>query len=97
MGDGGESRAEDGAAGQRGAVVWRLDAAVGSARVSLGRRAHGVKASALAVHAAVPPVLHGVVAAVPKSPRNLRPALAHLANHAFNHQALFRRDRLAVQ
>lgn len=96
MGDGRESRAEDGTAGQRGAVVWRLDAAVGSARVRV-RRAHGVKASALAVHAAVPPVLHSVVAAVPKSPRNLRPALAHLANHAFNHQALFRGDGLAVQ
>lgn len=60
---------------------------------AVGRR----EASSLAVHAAVPPILDGVVAAVPESAGDFGPALAHLVDHAFDHQALLSRDGLAVQ
>lgn len=67
-------------------------AAVGSGG-AVGRR----EASSLAVHAAVPPILDGVVAAVAESAGDFGPALAHLVDHAFNHQALLGGDGLAVQ
>jgi len=49
------------------------------------------------VHAAVPPVLHSVVTAAMKASCNLCPTLAHLTNHALDHQSLFGGDWLKVE
>lgn len=76
-------------------MVWGLDAAVEGAGVRT--RADAVQAPPLAVHAAVPPVLDGVVAAVPQPPGNLCPALAHVADHALDQEPLFGGDGVAVQ
>ena len=55
------------------------------------------KTAALAVHAAIPPVLDSVVTAVTQSASNLSPALAHVVHHTLDHQALISRNGLAVQ
>lgn len=66
-------------------------------RASGVRRAGGRETSSLAVHAAVPPVLNCIVAAVSKASCNLGPALAHFVDHPLDHQALLSRDGLTVQ
>lgn len=53
--------------------------------------------SPLAVHAAIPPVLDCVVAAVTKASSDFRPALPHLVHQPFNLQTLLGGDRSAVQ
>jgi len=49
------------------------------------------------VHAAVPPILHSVVTAAMKASCNLCPTLAHLTDHALDHQPLFGGDWLKVE
>lgn len=57
----------------------------------------GVETSSLAIHAAVPPVLDGIVAAVAESASDLRPTLSHVVDHALDQQAFLGRDGLTVQ
>ena len=45
-----------------------------------------------AVHAAIPPILHCIVAASPEAPRNLSPPFAHLGDHLLNQKAFFGGD-----
>lgn len=49
------------------------------------------------VLAAVPPVLHGVVAASVEPSGDLCPSLSHFVDHAFDLLPLFRRDGVVVQ
>ncbi len=49
------------------------------------------------IHAAVPPILHSVIAASSKSTGDFGPALAHLAYQSFDKLAFIWRDRLMVQ
>jgi hypothetical protein len=60
-------------------------------------RGSGRETSSLAVHAAVPPVLDCIVAAVAESSGDLRPSLAHLIDHALDHQALLGGDGIPIQ
>lgn len=50
-----------------------------------------------AVHATIPPVLDGVVAASAQATGNLSPSLAHLGNHLLNHLALLGSDGVVVE
>lgn len=50
-----------------------------------------------AVHAAVPPVLDGIVAAATQSSRDLRPSLAHFSDHLFDEHSFLGSDRVMVQ
>lgn len=52
---------------------------------------------ASAIHPAVPPVLHRVVASAAQSPRDFRPPLAHLGNHLLDCQTLLGCDWIMVQ
>lgn len=93
-----EATAEGTAVDGRSPRVWCFDsAAVGCAREGSGGSSRGRKTPPLAVHAAIPPVLDGIVTAVAQSAGNLSPPLAHVVHHAFDQQALFSGDRLAVQ
>lgn len=56
-----------------------------------------VVASSSAVHAAIPPVLDGVVAASAKAAGDLGPALAHFANHLLDENALLGSDGVMVE
>lgn len=81
-------------AGRRSSLIRRLDAAVagaGGVTVLCGQ------ASSFAVHAAVPPVLDSVVAAIAQSSGNFGPALAHFVDHPLNHHALFGCDGRMIQ
>ena len=49
------------------------------------------------VHAAVPPVLDRIVAAVAQSPRDLGPSLANLVDQLFDHFPFLRGNRVMVQ
>ena len=49
------------------------------------------------VHAAIPPVLDGVVASAMQSASNLGPPLAHLGDHPLNQDTLLGRDGIQVQ
>ena len=94
VGDGPRPSSEARARGahDRGPGIGGLDAAGVGARDG-GRG----DAAALAVHAAIPPVLDGVVAAVAQAAGDLCPTLAHLIHHALDHQALVGRDGFPVQ
>ena len=52
---------------------------------------------AAAVHATIPPVLDGIVAAAVEAASNLGPALAHLSHQALDQGALFGRDGIVVK
>lgn len=82
-----------GAGGGRLRVRW-LDSAI--ARCARCIAALN-ESSSLPVHASIPPVLDGVVAAVAQSPGDLRPALSHFVDHPFDHHALLGGDGLVVQ
>lgn len=56
-----------------------------------------VVAPSTAIHASVPPILHGIVAASTKSPGNLGPPLSHLGDHLLNQHTLLCRNRLMIQ
>lgn len=93
-----ESSAEGAAVDGRSPRVWCLDtAAIGCAREGSGGGSRGRKTPPLAVHAAIPPVLDGVVTAVAQSAGNLGPTLAHVGHHAFDQQSLFSGNGLAVE
>lgn len=79
-------------ADHRSTSVGSLDAASKCARDSWGR-----DTAALAVHAAIPPILNGVVTAVTEAASDLSPTLAHLVDHAFNHKTLVGRNGFPVQ
>jgi len=49
------------------------------------------------IHAAVPPVLDGIVASTMESTSNFSPPLSHLSNHSLNLQTLFRADGFVIQ
>jgi uncharacterized membrane protein len=49
------------------------------------------------VHAAVPPILDGIVASTMESTSNLSPSLPHFSYHALNLQTLVGTDRLVIQ
>jgi hypothetical protein len=49
------------------------------------------------VHAAIPPVLDGIVASAMEPPRDLSPPLPHLTNQALNLESFFGADGLMVQ
>lgn len=72
--------------------IGSLDAAGKGARDSWGR-----DTAALAVHAAIPPILNGVVAAVTEAASNFSPTLAHLIDHAFDHKTLVGRNGFPIQ
>ena len=50
-----------------------------------------------AVHAAIPPVFNGIIAAPMQSTGNLGPTLAHFGDHAFYLEALFGADGFVVE
>lgn len=64
---------------------------------NLELRPSGAVVSTPSVHAAVPPILDGVVTTTTQSPGNLSPALAHLANHLLDHDAFLWRDGLMIE
>lgn len=49
------------------------------------------------VHASIPPVLHGVVAASSESSGDLSPSLSHLCNHLLDQDALLRCNGIVVE
>jgi len=63
----------------------------------LRRRSSSKNESSATIHAAVPPILDGIVASTMKSTSNLGPPLPHFSNHAFNLQTFFRADRFVIQ
>lgn len=69
-----------------------LDAAVEGAS---GGRAG--QATALAVHASIPPVLDSVVTAIAEATGNLSPTLAHLIHHPLDHETFLGRNGLTVE
>ena len=83
-------------AGHGRSLVGSFDSPVERARGVAGSGLDH-KAPSLPVHRPVPPILHRVVAAVAKSSCNLRPALPHFVDHAFDHQAFFGWDGFMVQ
>lgn len=90
-----ETRAADGTSQGGSTRVGSLNTA--AVRCTSEGSGRGGKTTTLAVHAAIPPVLNCVVAAVPQSTSNLSPALAHVVHHALDHQAFISRNGLAVQ
>ena len=96
MGDGRETRLADRTAhAHRGPRIRGFDAAVVGAGGGMVRASR--ETSPLAVHATIPPVLHGVVAAVAQSSCDLGPSLSHLVDHALDHQPLLGGDGFTVQ
>ena len=49
------------------------------------------------IHAAVPPILDGIITSPVESSSNFRPTLSHLTHHAFDLKSFFWADRLMVQ
>lgn len=90
-----ETRTADRTGQRRRPRIRSLDTA--AVRCARERGGGGGKTTALAVHAAIPPVLDCVVTAVTQSTSDLSPALAHVVHHALDHQALIGRNGLAVQ
>lgn len=86
------SEARAGGARDRGPRIGSLDAAGICAGDGRGR-----ETAAFAVHAAVPPVLDGIVAAVAQAAGDLGPTLAHFIHHAFDQETLVGGDGLPVQ
>lgn len=56
-----------------------------------------VVAAPSSIHPTVPPVLHGIVTTTTQASRDLRPTLAHFADHLLDEQTLLWRDWVMVE
>jgi len=64
---------------------------------NLKLRTARVVAASSAIHAAIPPVLHCVVAASSESSRDFSPSFAHLSDHLLDQHSFLRSDRIVVE
>jgi hypothetical protein len=76
---------------------WVVIASLSVVDVLAGSLLRTLRVALASVLAAVPPVLHCVVAASLQPPCNLCPPLAHLSYHLLNELPLFSRDGVMVQ
>lgn len=74
-------------------VMMALDVVL----ANLELRATCLLVASASVHASIPPILHGIVAAAAEPASDLCPPLAHLGDHLLDHDAFLRSNGVMVE